>query len=109
MGYRGVPLDYHGIAVNFVPKSGVTEGLAKNVARLEYGDIPPDVIDIAKLAVLDAAGCMLAGALQGSSRKVLRYVRSLGGAPHATCIYYGDRTNVYNAALANGSFLLWRS
>jgi 2-methylcitrate dehydratase PrpD len=87
-----------------VPPTGITRELAKNVARLEYGDIPTELIDMTKMVVLEAAGCMVAGALQGSSRKVLRYVRGLEGRPDATCLYYGDRTNIHNAALVNGTF-----
>lgn len=89
---------------NYAARSGITKDLAGNIARLQYGDIPIGVIHTAKMAVLEAAGCMVVGALQGSSRKVLRYVRSLGGVPDATCLYYGDRTNIHNAALANGTF-----
>jgi 2-methylcitrate dehydratase PrpD len=71
---------------------------------VEYGDIPLDLIRLIKLVVLEAAGHMVAGALRGSSRKVLRYVRRLGGSPDATCLYYGDRTNIHNAAFVNGAF-----
>jgi len=89
---------------SYVPRTGITTELAKNVVRLEFGDIPTELIDLTKMAVLEAAGCMVAGALRGSSRKVLHYARGLGGKPEATCIYYGDRTNIHNAALVNGAF-----
>ncbi len=89
---------------SYVPRTGITRELARNVVRLEYGDIPPELVDATKTAILEALGCMVAGARQGSSRKVLRYVRTLGGKPEATCIYYGDRTDIHNAALVNGAF-----
>ena len=89
---------------SYPARSGITRDLARNIVRLHYGDIPIGVIRTAKTAALEAAGNMVSGALQGSSRKVLRYVRSLGGAPDATCLYYGYRTNIHNAALVNGTF-----
>jgi 2-methylcitrate dehydratase PrpD len=90
--------------LRYVPNSGITKELAKNVVRIDHADIPNDVIKLAKLAMLDAAGNMLNGALQSSSQKILSYVRKIGGTPDATCIFYGDKTNIYNAALVNGSF-----
>lgn len=89
---------------NYKPRTGITRELARNVARIEYGDIPNRLIEMTKIVVLEAAGSIVAGALQTSSRKVLRYVRRLGGTPEATCLYYGDRTNIHNAALVNGTF-----
>jgi 2-methylcitrate dehydratase PrpD len=90
--------------MNYLPKSGVTENLSRNIVKLEYGDMPSKIIELTKSIFLDALGCMLAGALQGSSRKVLRYVRSQGGFPESTVAVYGDRTNAYYAALVNGAF-----
>lgn len=96
--------DFNEIHWTFKPKSGVTSDLVKNVVGLEYGDIPRKIIDLAKAGILDALGCMLAGAIQESSQKALRFVRSQGGAPQCTIAYYGDRTTLYHAALANGAF-----
>jgi 2-methylcitrate dehydratase PrpD len=87
-----------------VPNAGVTRELATRLVEVEYGDIPRELIPLAKRAVLEAVGHMVAGALRESSRQVLRYVRRIGGSPDATCLYYGDRTNVHNAALVNGAF-----
>jgi 2-methylcitrate dehydratase PrpD len=88
----------------YIPKSGVTRELAENVVRLEYGDIPPEVLEKTKVAILESAGQMLSGALQPGSKKILRYARSQGGSPDATCVYYGDKTNIYNASLVNTAF-----
>lgn len=95
---------YRSLVRDFVPRSGITSELAKLLVRLEYGDIPLELIGLVKIAVLEAVGYMIAGALQGSSRKVLRYVKRLGGSPDSTCLYYGDRTNIHNTALVNGTF-----
>jgi hypothetical protein len=95
---------YRALVRDYEPNTGVTRELAKRLVDVEYGDIPRDLIPLAKRAVLEAVGHMVAGALRESSRRVLRYVRRIGGSPDATCLYYGDRTNIHNAALVNGAF-----
>lgn len=81
-----------------------TRDLARWIVGLKWGDIPQDVIDYAKILILDTLGCMLGGSIQESNKGALRYVRSMGGSPQATVVNYGDKTNVYNAAFLNGSF-----
>jgi 2-methylcitrate dehydratase len=81
-----------------------TKDLASWIVDLKLGDIPAQVIDYAKLLLLDTVGCMLGGSLQESNRAALRYMRAMGGSPQATVVNYGDATNVYNAAFLNGSF-----
>ncbi len=88
----------------FIPKKDVTKELSEHIAKLEYGDLPCDVISSVKVALLDTIGQMFSGATARSSRKIINYIRAIGGRPEATCVYYGDRTNIYNAALANGAF-----
>lgn len=81
-----------------------TKDLAKWIVGLKWGDIPGDVIDFAKILILDALGCMLGGSIQDSNKAALRFVRSMGGVPESTVVNYGDRTNAYNAAFLNASF-----
>ena len=95
---------YRALVREYEPRAGVTRELAERVVKVEYGDIPLELIHLAKMVVLEGVGCMVAGALRESSRRVLRYVRRIGGSPDATCLYYGDRTNIHNAALVNGAF-----
>lgn len=95
---------YRALVREYEPRAGVTRELAERVVEVEYGDIPLELIHLAKMVVLEAVGCMVAGALRDSSRRVLRYVRRIGGSPDATCLYYGDRTNIHNATLVNGAF-----
>ena len=81
-----------------------TRDLARWIVDLKWGDIPPQVIDHAKVLILDTVGCMLGGSIQETNRAALRYTRAMGGALQATVVNYGDKTNVYNAAFLNGSF-----
>jgi aconitate decarboxylase len=81
-----------------------TRDLAAWITSLKWGDIPAEIIDYAKILILDTLGCMLGGSIQESNKAALRYVRAMGGTPQATVVNYGDRTNVYNAAFMNASF-----
>lgn len=81
-----------------------TKDLARWIVDLKWGDIPAQVIEHAKVLILDTVGCMLGGSIQESNRAALRYVRAMGGAPQATVVNYGDKTNVCHAAFLNGSF-----
>jgi len=89
---------------NYVPEKDVTKKLAENIANVEYGDLPSSLVSNAKATLLNTIGQMISGASAKSSRKTINYIRAIGGKPAATCIYYGDRTNIFNAALANGAF-----
>ena len=81
-----------------------TKDLASWIVGLRWGDIPENVIDYAKILIVDTLGCMLGGSIQESNKAALRYIRAMGGTPQASIVNYGDRTNVYNAAFMNGSF-----
>ncbi|MBI2366277.1 MAG: MmgE/PrpD family protein, partial [Deltaproteobacteria bacterium] len=81
-----------------------TRDLARWIVGLKWGDIPQDVIDYAKILILDTLGCMLGGSIQDSNKAALRFVRAMGGLPDSTVVNYGDKTNVFNAAFLNASF-----
>jgi 2-methylcitrate dehydratase PrpD len=71
---------------------------------LKWVDIPRDVIDYAKILVLDTLGCMLGGRRWDSNKAALRYTRAMGGSPDSTVVNYGYRTSPFNAAFINASF-----
>jgi 2-methylcitrate dehydratase PrpD len=81
-----------------------TRDLAKWMVDLRWVDIPRDVIDYAKILVLDTLGCMLGGSVQDSNKAALRYTRAMGGSPDSTVVNYGDKTSPFNAAFLNASF-----
>ena len=80
-----------------------TRGIAEFVSGLEYGAIPREVRERAKLLVLDALGCALYGARLPWCR-ILQ--RTLGKVDRSrTCAVWGtkQRLSAPHAALANGT------
>ena len=83
--------------------SNPTAALATFAARLAYTDLPPKVIDMAKLVALDAIGCAL-GAFKEDPRKAqiaVKLATQFGATQQATVIG-GSRTHPAVAALSNG-------
>ena len=81
---------------------GVTKQLSEFVCGFHYEKIPRDVVGLAKTRVLDFIGVALGGSNLPSSQKMLSFVRSIGGNPHASVIGSGFQTSSPMAALANG-------
>lgn len=88
----------------FTPRPDITKKLSQNISKLEYGDLPSGVISAVRATLFNTIGDMASGSTAKSSRIVMNYIRTVGGRPEATCIHYGDRTSLCNAALANGAF-----
>jgi 2-methylcitrate dehydratase PrpD len=82
---------------------GATRRLAEFAVSLKFEDLPPDVVEKAKLCLLDHLGCAVYGASLSSMRRVLELVEGEGGAPHATILGSRLRTGAALAALANGT------
>jgi 2-methylcitrate dehydratase PrpD len=79
-----------------------TRVLGKFVAGLRYEDLPLNVRERAKLAVLDWAGSALAGLDSDSARKVGALMEELGGAAESTVVGRSVRMPALHAALLNG-------
>jgi len=82
---------------------GLTEEVARFVAKTRYTDIPPEVIRLAQGFILDGLGVMLAGATEEGSRILHAYIRQLEGKSEATVVGAGFTAPVPKAALANGA------
>jgi 2-methylcitrate dehydratase PrpD len=82
-----------------------TDHLARYAASFRYERLPRKAIAEAKLVLLDTIGTTLLGSLPkyAASRLTGDLVRKLGGVPECTVIGRGFKTNVANAALANGT------
>ena len=81
---------------------GITEAIARWVAEGSYEELPGEAVHAAKRALLDTLGVAIAGSTQPVGRIVIDYTRDAEGAPQASVIGAGFKTNVANAAFANG-------
>lgn len=77
------------------------ETIARWATELELDDVPPDVVDAAKLHILDTLGCGLAAHATGVAGEGRATMDELGGEPHATVIGSPRRLPAANAAFAN--------
>ncbi|CAM3422933.1 2-methylcitrate dehydratase [Bordetella sputigena] len=83
----------------------VLQQLAAFVHDVRYEQLPREVVGYAKRLILDTLGCAF-GALDSDVATALhRYAEDAGGAPQATLIGSGRRTNVALATLVNGGLL----
>ena len=79
----------------------ISKQMAEFAANLQYGDIPAAAIYEAKRFLLDSMGCALAAVHNEDMAMMYRFTDKLGGAPEATIIGAGGKTNAPNAALMN--------
>ncbi|MBC7782120.1 MAG: MmgE/PrpD family protein [Proteobacteria bacterium] len=82
--------------------SPLMSALASYIAATPRRALPSEVVERAKLHLLDTLAAMVSGAPLLPGRRAIDYVTALGGNPEATIVTTGVRTNVVNAALANG-------
>jgi len=82
----------------------ITEDVARFVHATRFEDIPPDVLQLSKKAILDSLGLALAGARSEGSAIIRRYIEESGCATGGAPIF-GTRLRAAPqfAALANGS------
>ncbi|MBU1674710.1 MmgE/PrpD family protein, partial [bacterium] len=81
--------------------SSITRKMADFTLGLRYEDIPEAARKEARRFLLDSAGCALAAVRNEDMAAMYRFIEKLGGAPEATLIGTGARTNAPNAALMN--------
>ncbi len=77
------------------------ETIASWTTRLTIDDIPDEVVEQAKLHVLDVLGCGLAAHAEGIAGEGRATMAELGGVAQATVIGTQERLPAVNAAFAN--------
>jgi 2-methylcitrate dehydratase PrpD len=82
---------------------GATRALAEFSSRIEYDDLPADVVERMKLSVLDSLGCILLGNSLPWTERVLDMVRVEGGMAVASVFGTDVRTSVSQAVLVNAT------
>ncbi len=79
----------------------ISRRMAQFALSLRYEAIPEPVLRMAKRLLLDSIGCALAAVKLKDIQAAYNYVQQLGGKKQASIIWYGDKTNMPNAALMN--------
>ena len=80
-----------------------TTVLADFVARSRYENLPAEVVAMSKKCLLDWLGNAIGGSCEPAARHIIDFVKETGGKKQASILGVGIRTNVINAALANGT------
>lgn len=82
-----------------------TARLAEFVTDTQYSDLPTEVIEKAKLLILDQLGCQLAFATLPWCKDVYQYVlNNKIGKQESTVVCYGLKVSAEDAAFANAVF-----
>lgn len=76
--------------------------LAETYSRLQFRDIPADVVEHAKKCVLDGVGCALAGSKQQWSKQLVNSIKKIDRGRGDSTIIADGKVSCTNAALANG-------
>lgn len=80
-----------------------SKAVAEFVHGLRLSDVPPEVVEKAKLIFLDIVGIALASSTMDFGRMVLEVARTLGGARESRLMGTSHMTAAANAVLANGT------
>jgi 2-methylcitrate dehydratase PrpD len=85
----------------------VTKQLAQFVVDHSYSSISADIRKLAKLTIIDALGCCIAGYHEARQECewIVELVRELGGKPDCSVFMNGFRTSAPFAALVNGTMI----
>lgn len=81
---------------------GVTAKLSQFLTEVNYDSMPEEVVEAAKLALLDWFGSALRGRLERPGQIVSELVTEIGGNQQATNLTSMEKTSATNAALVNG-------
>jgi len=76
--------------------------LIEYICESNFGDIPPQPLNVVKNMVLTVLGTTIAGAQAEGCEQLVDLYRDLGGTAEATILNYGDKIPAENAAFVNG-------
>jgi len=81
----------------------MTNELTEFIVGMKNEDIPPEMYEHAKVALLDLTGAMLAGKDEPVTKRLLQMAQYSGGKQQSTIIGHGTKMSVLQAALINGA------
>jgi len=79
-----------------------TRRLAEFIAGTGFDELPPQIVELAKVYLVDNLAAGFVGSAQGSSEIVAELARELGGREQASVFNRPWRTDVSRATLVNG-------
>ncbi|MBI2859849.1 MAG: MmgE/PrpD family protein [Chloroflexi bacterium] len=82
----------------------IAKQLAEFIYHLDFRMLPGEVIDKARLCVLDQLGCQLVGSTLDWNKIVYDYVVGQRGQEESTIVKFGTKASALDAAFANGTF-----
>ena len=82
---------------------GPTRLLARFVSKLNYDELPRDVVEHAKICVLDALGSIFLGSTMPWGKIMIEYVKAVAGKPESIVIGSDVSAGAGHVALANGT------
>src|ERR1043166_6566809 len=82
--------------------SPLMEELSTYIATAIKKPLPPEVVERAKVHLVDTFSAIISGSRLLPGQKALAYVKTLGGKPVASVFGTGILTSAPNAAFANG-------
>ena len=83
-------------------ETAVTAELSRLIAAAEYGAIPPEAIDAAKIVILDGLAVTLAGSVEPAAQIAAEYAREMNDAGRCSVFGQGFKTSPTLAAFVNG-------
>jgi 2-methylcitrate dehydratase PrpD len=83
----------------------LSERFADFTHKLQYADIPAQVLACTRTNILDSLGVMVASSIVGAGTAARDVLASVGGAEQATIVGVPKRVPAANAVLANGCLI----
>jgi 2-methylcitrate dehydratase PrpD len=75
--------------------------LVDHVLNTRFESFEPDVVEAARMRLIDTLSCTVGGVNAGGNQALLELIRSWGGTPQATILAHGDRVPLQQAAMMN--------
>lgn len=76
--------------------------LARMTVNLKYEDLPQEVIDFAKVLILDTIGCMIGGNKVHPIPLIVEHIQKKGGIEEAYIPFFGGKVPAEEAAMVMG-------
>ena len=86
------------------PRPTIAEQLSEHITGLDYSNLPSNVVERTKEALLDQLGCQVVGSTLGHCNIIYDFVKGFAGEPEATVVNRPLKTWAHDAAFVNATF-----